>query len=102
MKINYKKYFEVENSPYSFLIKIFVFVILILSIIFFVWSAMRYNRMQEEKRIKEEYIARLSENIDELQYLAEMPLDDEYKIRIAREKLGMCFADEKIYYTDIE
>jgi hypothetical protein len=31
-----------------------------------------------------------------------MPLDDEYKIRIAREKLGMCFADEKIFYTDVE
>ena len=102
MKINYKKYFEVENSPYKFLIKFFVVGILILSIIFFVWSAMRYNRMQEEKRIKEEYIERLSEKIDELQYLADMPLDDEYKIRIAREKLGMCFADEKIYYTDIE
>ena len=34
--------------------------------------------------------------------LVEMPLDDEYKIRMARERLGMCFPDEIIFYTDVE
>ena len=30
------------------------------------------------------------------------PLDEEFKIRIAREKLGMCFPDEIIFYGDYE
>ena len=102
MKVNFKKYFEAEKSPFSIPIRFFVVVVLILSIIFFVWSVMRYNRMQDQKRIKEEYKAELNEKIDELEYLVDMPLDDEFKIRIAREKLGMCFADEKIFYTDVE
>ena len=56
----------------------------------------------DEKREREEYARELSESIDELEYLVEMPLDDNYKIRIAREKLGMCFPDEIIFYGEYE
>lgn len=102
MKVNLRKYFETETKPYIAFIRFFVITVLIFSIIFFVWSIMKYNRMQDEKADKEIYVSQLSEKIDELEYLADMPLNDEYKIRIAREKLGMCFADEIIFYTDIE
>ncbi len=102
MKVNLKKYFESETNPILTIVRFFVIVVLIFSIIFFVWSVMKYNRMQDEKANKEEYVNQLSEKIDELEYLVDMPLDDEYKIRIAREKLGMCFADEIIFYTDVE
>ena len=37
-----------------------------------------------------------------LEYLVDMPLDDKFKIRIAREKLGMCFPDEIIYYGEYD
>jgi cell division protein FtsB len=56
----------------------------------------------DEKREKEAYIKQLNEDIAELEYLVDMPLDDKFKIRIAREKLGMCFPDEIIFYTDME
>jgi len=102
MKLNLKKYFESETNPFLSVVRYFIIAVLIFSIIFFIWSVMKYNRMQDEKADKEEYINQLSEKIDELEYLVDMPLDDEYKIRIAREKLGMCFADEIIFYTDIE
>jgi cell division protein FtsB len=42
----------------------------------------------------------LSDNIDRLEYLVDAPLDDEYKVRLAREKLGMCFPDEIIFHTE--
>ncbi len=102
MKLNLKKYFESETNPFLSVVRYFIIAVLLFSIIFFIWSVMKYNRMQDEKADKEEYINQLSEKIDELEYLVDMPLDDEYKIRIAREKLGMCFADEIIFYTDIE
>ena len=63
---------------------------------------MRYNEIQEDKKEREEYIARLSDDIDRLEYLVEAPLDDAYKIRVAREKLGMCFPDEIIYHTNLD
>ena len=102
MKLNLKKYFESETNPFLSVVRYFIIAVLLFSIIFFIWSVMKYNRMQDEKADKEEYINQLSEKIDELEYLVDMPLDDEYKIRISREKLGMCFADEIIFYTDIE
>ena len=102
MKINIKKYFESETTALGSLIRFFVIVLLIFSIGFFIWSIMKYNRVQDEKEDREIYINQLNEKIDELEYIVDMPIDDEYKIRVARERLGMCFADEIIYYTDIE
>ena len=102
MKVNFKKYFENEQTPFKTVIRFFVSILLIFSVVFFVWSVMRYNRIQEQKEDKERYLAQLTQKVDELEYLVDMPIDDEYKIRIARERLGMCFADEIIFYTDIE
>ena len=51
---------------------------------------------------KEAYIEQLDDEVAQLRYLVDAPLDDAYKIRIAREKLGMCFPDEIIIHTDIE
>ncbi|MBO5909429.1 MAG: septum formation initiator family protein [Clostridia bacterium] len=102
MKVNFKNYFEKERSPFSVVIRFFILLFLVFSIVFFFWSVMKYNRLLEEQKNREVYISQLNEKIDELEYLVEMPLDDEYKIRMARERLGMCFPDEIIFYTDIE
>ena len=101
-EINFKKYFEKEKTPLSIIIRSFICILLIFSVVFFFWSIMKYNRLLEEQKNKEIYISQLNEKIDELEYLVEMPLDDEYKIRMARERLGMCFPDEIIFYTDVE
>ena len=63
---------------------------------------MRYNEIMKDKEEKAEYILQLKDDIDRLEYLVDAPLDDEYKIRIAREKLGMCFPDEIIYHTELD
>ena len=60
------------------------------------------SQTMEEKEEKEEYIIQLNDDIDRLEYLVEAPLDDAYKIRVAREKLGMCFPDEIVFYTEID
>ena len=43
----------------------------------------------------------LEEKIEEMRYRLESPLDDEYVARVAREKLGLCYPDEIIYYNDL-
>ena len=95
-----KGYFIEKKSVAATLVKLFILLLFLFAIIFFLWSLMKYNKIMEEKREHELYIEQLNDEIDELQYLVDMPLDDAYKIRIAREKLGMCFPDEIIYYTD--
>ena len=97
-----QKYFVDKKKGLSSFVKIFLSLLFVFAVAFFLWSVMRYNKIMDEKAEKEAYIEELQNNIDELQYWVDMPLDDNYKIRIAREKLGMCFPDEIIYYTDIE
>jgi len=95
-----KGYFIEKKSAASTLVRLFIVLLFVFSVVFFLWSLMRYNKIMDEQQENELYIEQLHDEIDELQYLVDMPLDDAYKIRIARERLGMCFPDEIIYYTD--
>jgi hypothetical protein len=63
---------------------------------------MQYNDAMEEKAEREEYVSKLKDDIQRLEYMVDAPLDDEFKIRVAREKLGMCFPDEIIFYGEYE
>jgi len=98
----FEKYFIDRKNALSSVVKVFIALLFVFAVVFFLWSVMQYNKIMEEKAEKEAYIEQLKDDIDELEYLVEMPLDDNYKIRIAREKLGMCFPDEIIYYTDLD
>ena len=95
-------YFIKRKSTMATLVKVFLALLVVFSIVFFLWCLMRYNKIMDEKAEKEQYIEELNDEISELQHFVDMPLDDAYKIRIARERLGMCFPDEIIYYTDME
>ena len=96
-----KKYFADNKSPMSRIIRIFLILLLVFAMVFFLWSVMRYNELKRQMQQKQEYILKLNDNIDRLEYLVDAPLDDAFKIRIAREKLGMCFPDEIIYHTEL-
>ena len=80
-------------------IRVFLVLLLIFSVVYFLWSLMQYNEAMEKKAEKQEYVAQLRDDIQRLEYMVDAPLDDEFKIRIAREKLGMCFPDEIIFYA---
>lgn len=97
-----KKYFARKKSMASMLIQGFLILLFVFSIVFFLWSLMKYNKIMDDKKEDEAYVERLHDEIEELEYLLDAPLDDAYKIRIAREKLGMCFPDEIIFYTEYQ
>ena len=96
------KYFADRKSKVNMIVRIFLGFLLVFAIVYFLWSLMQYNEAMDEKAENEEYIADKRDNIQRLEYLVEAPLDDEFKIRIAREKLGMCFPNEIIYYGEYE
>ena len=100
--MNRQKYFVEQKKGILPFVKVFLSLLFVFAVVFFLWSVMRYNQIMDERAEKEAYIEQLQDNISELQYWVDMPLDDNFKIRIAREKLGMCFPDEIIYYTDID
>ena len=96
------KHFADKTSSVVIVIRAFLLLLLIFAVAFFMWSIMRYNEIMKDKEEKAEYILQLKDDIDRLEYLVDAPLDDAYKIRIAREKLGMCFPDEIIYHTELD
>lgn len=62
---------------------------------------MRYNALMEEQKALEEELANYREMREELEELFNSEEDKDYIIRIAKEKLGLYFPDEEIYYNDI-
>ena len=81
--------------------KIFLVVLLVAAIVIFSVSFMRYTELQKRKVALEAKVAELELEIDELQYLIGVPKDSyEYMVRMAREKLGLYFPDETVYYND--
>lgn len=98
----FKKYFARKRSVASILIQGFLILLFVFSVTFFLWSLMKYNKIAEENKEDRAYVEQLNDEIEELRYLLDAPLDDAYKIRIAREKLGMCFPDEIIFYTEYD
>ncbi|MBR2293637.1 MAG: septum formation initiator family protein [Clostridia bacterium] len=97
-----KKYFTGKKTTVTVLIQGFLVCLFVFSVVFFVWSLMQYNEIMKDKKEDAAYIEQLQDEIEELEYLIEAPLDDAFKVRIAREKLGMCFPDEIIFYTEME
>lgn len=100
--MNQKKYFIGEKKVAATIIRIFLILLFVFAMVFFLWSMMRYNEIMEEKQENEAYMEQLGNEISQLQYLVDAPLDDAYKIRVAREKLGMCFPDEIVFYSEME
>ena len=100
--MNKKKYFVEGRGGMSMLIRVFLIFLFIFAVIFFLWSLMRYNEIMDQKEENEARIEQMVEDNARLRYLVEAPLDDAYKIRVAREKLGMCFPDEIVFYTEMD
>lgn len=94
------KYFDSHKSKITTVVGVFLALLLVFSVVYFLWSLMQYNEAMDKKEEKEQYVAELKDDIQRLRYMVDAPLDDEFKIRIAREKLGMCFPDEIIYYGE--
>lgn len=82
------------------LVRFGLIAIVVISLCTFVSGVMIYNANQERIKELKEQIADRSEQVDELQFLIDSPIDFEYIVRIAREKLGLHFPDETIFHKD--
>ncbi len=95
------KYFVGQKKGVYLAVRIFLVFLFVFAIAFFLWCLMYVNEADDQAKEYEARIERLSDDVEQLKYLVDAPLDDAYKIRIAREKLGMCFPDEIVFYTEV-
>ena len=74
-----------------------VSLLLVVALINFVSRIVEFNEMQAKKEQLLEEINDTKDNIEELEYWIEAPMDDDYIMKFAREKLELYRADEIIY-----
>jgi cell division protein FtsB len=89
------------SAPYAkVLLRLVLAALIITSLGMFVTGIMKYNEFQREKAVLEKERDAISDEIDELRFLIDSPMDYDYIVRVAREKLGLYLPDDTIYYND--
>jgi cell division protein FtsB len=91
---------ESTKSNAKVLLRCALIGIVIISLCTFVSGVMIYNANQERIKELEQQIEDKQEQVDELKFLIDSPIDFDYIVRIAREKLGLYFPDETIFHKD--
>ena len=92
-KINTKKLL-------SIVITVAICVLFIASFITLVSNIIKYNEIQEKKEQLKLDIYNCNEDIEELEYWIKAPMDDDYIMKFAREKLELFRADEVVFTND--
>ena len=86
----------------SIVIAVSVTLLFIVALINFVSMLVEYNEMQAKKEMLLEEISDTKDNIEELEYWIDAPMDDDYIMKFAREKLELYRADEVVFAGDAE
>lgn len=80
--------------------RIFLALLIVVSIGVFANSVMRYNALLDEQKELQSQLDSYREMKAELQQLLDSDLDYDTIVKIAKEQLGLYFPDEEIYYND--
>lgn len=83
----------------SLLSRVALACVLVASLIISVTSIMRHNELEAQKLELQAEIERYEEENRELEYLVKAPVDDDYIARMARERLGLHYPGEDVYYS---
>lgn len=88
-----------KKQGISLLARIALAVVVIVSLIISVVSIMRYNELETRRDELQRDIERYDQENDELEQLIKAPVDKDYIARMARERLGLHYPDEDVYYS---
>lgn len=91
-----------KSSSAKMLFKGVVVIMLISSVFVFASRLMKYNELKQEKEKLQEQIQQHQDDINKLNRDIVAPMDDEYIIKVAREKLNLYFPDETIFYGGVK
>lgn len=84
----------------SLMVRIFLAVLVVVSIVVFVSSAMRYNELLKQKEELEATKNQLTEEKEEMKELVDAEQDESYVVRMARRFWNLFFPDEEIFFNN--
>ena len=85
----------------NFFLKIAMALFIVFAIVLIVQLQLQFNELRESKEEIEQNITDYKEQIAELQYELNLPMDKEYVRRVARRKMNFHLPDEIIFYNDL-
>ena len=77
--------------------RVLMLLILVVSAGVFLMKLIDYTELMRQKEVLEQQKEQYIQEIEELNYRLDSPIDYEDIIRLAREKLGLAFPDETVY-----
>ena len=89
-----------QKRGVGFIMRLFMLLILIVSAGVFITKMIDFTELSREKEQLQNEKEYYEEQIEELTYRLNSPIDYDDIIRIAREKLGLAFPDETVYYSE--
>lgn len=81
-------------------IRLFWLGFVVLALFSIVSSQIEINELDDDLADLEAQVIEVQDEVDELAYELEKPIDDDYITRIAREKFGYHLPGETIFYYD--
>ena len=90
-----------ERVKVNFFIKLSVFIFIVFCSVTIVVQQFEFNALTREKEQLSMKIDEYTKKVDELKEELDEPFDDEYVIKVAREKLNYRLPDEIIFYNDL-
>ena len=70
-------------------------------VISIVSTQLEISKSQEEREELIQRVTAVQDEVDEMKYDLERPIDDDYIIKFAREKLGLHLPGETIFHYDV-
>ena len=74
---------------------------MVLCVISIVSTQLEISKTEEEREELREEVIAAHDEVDEMKYDLERPIDDRYIIEFAREKLGLHLPGETIFHYDV-
>ena len=81
--------------------RVMIFAMMIVGVVSIVKLQLEYNSLKVRRDALITEIENTGERIEMLQSSLDMPFDDEYIIKIAREKLNLRLPEEFVYYNNL-
>ena len=81
--------------------RVLIFAMMIIGIVSVVRLQLDYNSLKIRRDALAEEIRATAERIEMLETTLDAPFDDEYIIKIAREKLNLRLPEEIVYYNNL-
>ena len=89
-----------KNNGISLSMRVLMLLILVVCAGVFLFKMIDYTELMRQKEQLQEQKEQYEQKIEELTYRLDSPIDYEDIIRLAREKLGLAFPDETVYYSE--